>query len=280
MKRLELGGIFKGNRFQPFRHSPIGYWCCLYRTYHLFVTQIPITLETSKYSSYIPRMIKIRETKNMSQTKNQLADVLKKSETSRRGFLKSLGHVGLVSMVASPALLLPRRLHAPGIPEGFIAPPPPPPLIARSELALSLYNTHTGESLKNHVFCIDGQLIDEQLASINRLFRDHRTNQIHAIDPELLKLLVSMKALLETTEPIHLVSGYRSPQTNRLLATKNGGVATKSQHLCGKAADIKIPHRSLKQLQRAAKSLKKGGVGRYSSFVHVDTGRVRTWGLA
>lgn len=225
-------------------------------------------------------MIQSWENKNMTQTKNQSIEGFKITETSRRGFLKSLGHVGLVSLVASPALLLPRRLQAPGLPERFIASPPPPSLISRPELALSLYNTHTGESLKNHVFCIEGQLVEEQLDSINRLFRDHRTNQIHAIDPELLKLLVSMKALLETTEPIHLVSGYRSPQTNRLLAAKSGGVATKSQHLCGKAADIMIPHRSLKQLQQAAKTLKKGGVGRYSSFVHVDTGRVRTWGMA
>lgn len=216
----------------------------------------------------------------MTQTKNQLINPTKLDSLSRRDFLRSLGHIGLVTMVASPALLIPRRLQAPGLPEGFLSPPPPSIIAKKPELALSILNTHTGETLKNHVFCVDGQIIQDQLFAINRLFRDHRTGEIHDIDPELLKLLANIKTLVESSEPIHLVSGYRSPKTNRMLATKSSGVATKSQHLCGKAADIMIPNRQLKQVQQAAKSLKKGGVGRYSSFVHIDTGRVRSWGMA
>lgn len=84
----------------------------------------------------------------------------------------------------------------------------------------------------------------------------------------------------ESTEVIHLISGYRSPQSNALLSKKSCGVAKNSQHLCGKAADIMIPGRTMKQIQQIAKSLKVGGVGRYKDFVHVDTGRVRYWGPA
>lgn len=214
----------------------------------------------------------------MSQTIYQNTD-LTIDDNSRRSFLKSVTHLGLLSLIASPSLLIPQRVHAPNLPQGFI--PPAPPVLAKSpELALSLYNTHTGEALKKHVFWAEGQFVEEQLQAVNKLFRDHRTNELHPIDPELLKLLSSITHLLDSQEAIHLISGYRSPKTNKMLAKNSGGVATKSQHLCGKAADIMLPGRQLKQIQKVAKSLKIGGVGRYSTFVHVDTGRVRSWGMA
>lgn len=216
----------------------------------------------------------------MSQIKTQLIDEVATATTSRRHFLKSLGHFGLMSLVAGPGLIIPKRLHAPTLPEGFIPPPAPAAILKEPELALSLYNTHTGERLKNHVFWAEGNFIEEQLHQMNQLFRDHRTGDVHAIDPKLLKLLVKITQLVESNEPIHLISGYRSPKTNKILASNSAGVAKNSQHLYGKAADIMIPGRSLKQVQLAAKSLKVGGVGRYPAFVHVDTGRVRSWGLA
>jgi uncharacterized protein YcbK (DUF882 family) len=215
----------------------------------------------------------------MTQTTNKNTDLIVTNDHSRRNFLKSVAHLGLFSLVASPSLLIPRVVQAPGLPEGFI--PPASPTIAKTpELALSLYNTHTGEALKKHIFWAEGQFVEEQLQAVNKLFRDHRTNELHPIDPELLKLLANITDLLESQDSIHLISGYRSPKTNKMLAKNSGGVATKSQHLCGKAADIMLPGRPLKQIQKAAKSLKIGGVGRYSTFVHVDTGRVRSWGMA
>jgi uncharacterized protein YcbK (DUF882 family) len=47
----------------------------------------------------------------------------------------------------------------------------------------------------------------------------------------------------------------------------------------GKAIDISLEGTSVRQLGRAAKSLRMGGVGQYpsSNFVHVDVGRVRYW---
>ena len=219
----------------------------------------------------------------MTQITNKTADNIVIQDHTRRHFLKSVAHLGLLSFVASPALLMPRRVQAPGLPQGFIPPippTPPAPIIAKGpELALSLYNTHTGETLKNHTFWIEGQFVEEQLQAVNKLFRDHRTNELYPIDPELLKLLANITDLLDSRESIHLISGYRSPKTNKMLAKNSNGVATKSQHLCGKAADIMLPGRQLKQIQKAAKSLKIGGVGRYSTFVHVDTGRVRSWGM-
>lgn len=148
-----------------------------------------------------------------------------------------------------------------------------------SEMMMSFYNRHTGESLKKCAFWVEGKFVPEALKDINKLFRDHRTNTIHAIDRDLLTLLHQIRQKLGTTEPFHLISGYRSPKSNCMLASNSQGVAKKSLHLVGKAADIYVPGRSLKHVQGAAKALSRGGVGRYTQFVHVDTGRVRYWGL-
>ncbi|MFN2316619.1 MAG: YcbK family protein, partial [Gemmatimonadales bacterium] len=52
-----------------------------------------------------------------------------------------------------------------------------------------------------------------------------------------------------------------------------------SLHMQGRAIDIRLPDVPLVRLRAAALSLRKGGVGYYpsSNFVHVDTGRVRSW---
>jgi uncharacterized protein YcbK (DUF882 family) len=64
-----------------------------------------------------------------------------------------------------------------------------------------------------------------------------------------------------------------------MLRKASSGVAKRSLHTQGKAIDVRVPGRELRQLHRVALSLKGGGVGLYtkSSFVHVDTGRVRSW---
>ena len=117
------------------------------------------------------------------------------------------------------------------------------------------------------------------MSDINRVLRDHRNGQKHEIDRRLLDLLCELRLKLDTTQPLHIISGYRSPATNALLHSKSDGVATRSLHMLGKAADIRIPGRELSLLRKTALSMKAGGVGYYpeSDFVHVDVGRVRTW---
>jgi uncharacterized protein YcbK (DUF882 family) len=151
-------------------------------------------------------------------------------------------------------------------------------LSTEPERSLSLYNTHTGESLKS-VFWAEGAFIPESLADINKLLRDHRTNDVAAIDPQLLMLLGSITRLVSPGETLHVISGYRSPQSNQALADQSDGVAKHSLHMDGKAIDIRLPGRDLAYLRDSALSLKRGGVGYYpkSQFVHVDTGRVRSW---
>ena len=151
-------------------------------------------------------------------------------------------------------------------------------LSAEPERSLSLYNTHTGESVKR-VFWAEGTFLPESLAEINKVLRDHRTNTIAPMDTQLLTLLSTITQLVSPGETLHVISGYRSPQSNQALADQSNGVAKHSLHMDGKAIDIRIPGRDLAYLRDSALSLKRGGVGYYpkSQFVHLDTGRVRSW---
>jgi uncharacterized protein YcbK (DUF882 family) len=143
---------------------------------------------------------------------------------------------------------------------------------------LAFVNTHTGERL-DVVYHERGRYLDDALASIDRLLRDHRSDEVTSIDRDLLDSLVALRAALDTTQPLHVISGYRSPTTNARLAAASSGVARASLHLQGRAIDIRVPGRPLARVRAAALALRAGGVGFYprSDFVHLDTGRVRSW---
>jgi uncharacterized protein YcbK (DUF882 family) len=144
--------------------------------------------------------------------------------------------------------------------------------------SLSLYNTHTGESLQT-IYWADGDYIPEALQAIDVIMRDHRTGDVLPINPELLDLVHAIQRKLRTRKAFHIISGYRSPKTNALLNRCNSGVAKNSLHMYGKAADIRLPGCRLCRLRDAATDLGIGGVGYYpqSRFVHVDIGSVRSW---
>jgi uncharacterized protein YcbK (DUF882 family) len=170
-------------------------------------------------------------------------------------------------VLATAAAMVPGRAHA--------------AVSKRPERVLSLFHTHTGERLKI-AYCCDGVYQPEALSQLNHLLRDFRVDQEKPIDPKLFDLLHELGGTLETDQPYHIISGYRSPQTNAMLRERGGahtGVASSSLHMVGKAIDVRLPGVKLDHLRSAAASLKLGGVGFYpsSNFVHVDTGRVRYW---
>lgn len=146
------------------------------------------------------------------------------------------------------------------------------------ERTLSFYNLNTGESLKT-VYWAEGKYIPESLSDINHLLRDFRNNEIKPIDLTLLNLLHAITLQLDTSKPVQLISGYRSPSTNALLRARSSGVARHSLHMDGMAADIRIPGHDLRDLHKFAVAMHGGGVGYYpqSDFVHVDVGPVRYW---
>jgi uncharacterized protein YcbK (DUF882 family) len=149
---------------------------------------------------------------------------------------------------------------------------------AASTRSLALVNLNTGDTGK-FLFWENGQYVVEGLKSINQALRDSRNGEIHEIAPHLLDLIVRLQQKLNTTSPIHVVSAFRSQETNDELAAQSRGVAKHSYHLDGMAMDLRVPGRGLNQVRGAALQLKGGGVGYYprSNFVHVDVGPVRRW---
>ena len=101
------------------------------------------------------------------------------------------------------------------------------------------------------------------------------------MDPRLFDLVWEVYQDVGGTQPIHIVSAYRSPATNAMLAAKSSGVADNSQHMRGTAMDFFIPGIPLARLRATAMKKQVGGVGYYptsgSPFVHLDTGSVRAW---
>ncbi|MGE0096637.1 MAG: DUF882 domain-containing protein [Alphaproteobacteria bacterium] len=143
---------------------------------------------------------------------------------------------------------------------------------------LSLESLHTGERL-SAFYWADGQYQRDALGDIDWVLRDHRTNDSHPMDPKLLDLLFALDGAFGGGVTFQVISGYRSPKTNHMLAAASDGVARGSLHLQGQAIDIRVPGVSLASLRKTAMALHAGGVGFYprSDFVHVDTGRVRHW---
>jgi len=141
-----------------------------------------------------------------------------------------------------------------------------------------LHNLHTGDAF-NEVYYANGSYLPDALAAANRVMRDWRTGDEHFIDPGLFDALHAIQSKLETPRPFQIISGYRSPRTNAMLAGRSKGVATNSQHTLGKAIDVRLQGVELSRLRDAALAVGAGGVGFYpvSDFVHVDTGRVRQW---
>lgn len=152
------------------------------------------------------------------------------------------------------------------------------PSIRKPERSISFYNIHTGESVSG-VYWAEGHYDRRALNSIYRVLRDHRTDRVHPIDVEVLDILHRLRGHIGLTRPFHVISGYRSPESNAMLASMSDGVASHSLHMEGKAVDVRVEKMSPVAVGRVAKGLKAGGVGIYrkSNFVHVDSGKVRTW---
>ncbi len=201
-------------------------------------------------------MTDMKETARIPEPQLQLAG---NTHLSRRTFLQmgALMAAGLV------------------LPQSVLAVPRPN---EKREGYLKFYNTHTQERLEV-CYRRNGRYDRDAVKAVHNILRDHRTNEIHPIDLRLLDLLHAIRIRTGQDCCLHIISGYRSPATNAALRRKNRGVARKSLHMVGHAADIRIPGIHTATVRDIARNLGRGGVGYYakSDFVHVDIGRVRTW---
>jgi len=194
----------------------------------------------------------------MTFRSNQQQNLATDTHSSRRRFLQ-LGFALTAGIAASPSAIA-NTLKQP-------------------DRKLSLLNLHTGEST-DATYWADGEYQASELAAINSVLRDHRTGDIEAIDNNLIDLLNLLHSKVDSKQPFHVISGYRSPKSNAALRENSYGVAKKSFHMKGMAIDVRLPKCQLSTLHKAVVDLQIGGVGKYSKsdFLHLDTGHVRQWG--
>lgn len=176
---------------------------------------------------------------------------------------------------------IPRRLFlqaAAGFACAWVAPFGAARALSLDSRSLSFVHTHTGEKLTAD-YCRNGEYDGGCLAQVNHFLRDFRSGEVHSIDPRLLDILHELQVLADRDTVFEVISAYRSPATNANLRTRSSGVAKRSLHMDGRAIDIRITGFSTRRLRDHALSLQRGGVGYYAGpdFVHVDTGRVRSW---
>ena len=143
---------------------------------------------------------------------------------------------------------------------------------------LKFVHTHTGEKLST-CYSAGGRYQSQGLVQVDRFLRDFRTGDIHPIDPALLDVLYDLQVAADRDATFEVISAYRSPRTNQQLRSKSAGVAERSLHMDGKAIDVRVTGFPTKKARDLALTLRRGGVGFYASsdFVHLDTGRVRSW---
>lgn len=149
-----------------------------------------------------------------------------------------------------------------------------PPALRR----LRLVNPHTGETFdgpyRNDAGPIAGAVDD-----LCVFLRDFHSGAKTEMDLGVIDFLADVLDAVGQTKAT-ILSAYRTPETNAMLARTTFGVAEHSQHMYGRALDLSLGSK-LAQAMAAARAMQRGGVGWYphSDFIHIDTGPVRNWTL-
>jgi uncharacterized protein YcbK (DUF882 family) len=152
----------------------------------------------------------------------------------------------------------------------------PAPLSVRRRLRL--VNAHTSEKFDGS-YRDDSGPIAAAMADLSVFLRDFRSKATIEFDVGVIDFLAAVMDAIDAHSAT-ILSAYRTPETNAMLARTTFGVAENSQHLYGRALDIHFGTR-LADAMRVARAMQRGGVGWYprSGFMHIDTGPVRNWDL-
>ena len=144
---------------------------------------------------------------------------------------------------------------------------------------ITFVHEHTGEST-TVTFKVNGSYDSGGLKKLNWALRDWRRDEPTEMDPRLFDVLWEVYRELCVSQ-IHVVSAYRSPETNAMLRRRSSAVARFSQHMLGKAMDTFVPGTHMSRVREIGLRLQRGGVGYYPTantpFVHLDVGSVRHW---
>lgn len=197
-----------------------------------------------------------------------MTDERKPYMTSRRCFLAGSAKLALGLCLLRPAELLAKPIpNIPVLRDSKKQKPNPIILVnthTQEEFQLRYFGRSCPPSIKNHLYSF---------------LRDHRTGDVHPIDLRLMDILHTIQKKTGSKGVYEVISAYRSPRSNSMLRGKSSGVAKNSLHLTGQAIDVRLTDLPTRHLRDVAISLKAGGVGYYAKadFVHIDTGKFRTW---
>ncbi|WP_028101137.1 YcbK family protein [Pseudoduganella violaceinigra] len=201
---------------------------------------------------------------------------------TRRDFLHLMAGTALAG--------LPLAGHSRSQPE-----PEPPPDIFDAQMldlefwvkprTLTVVRPQSGEKARL-LYWKDGDIIDSAYQELCHLLRDVNGKETAAIDPKLFETLWGAQAFVQRfgiDSPLEILSGYRTPASNKRLIEQGIPAARQSLHMSGKAADIRIPNLNAEVLGGLVQSFRQGGVGFYyregprGGWIHADTGLQRTW---
>jgi uncharacterized protein YcbK (DUF882 family) len=207
---------------------------------------------------------------------------------SRRDFLQQGARLCALGIVGAP-------LITPAVAASATSDLQPPPDLFDAQLldldfwlkprTLSLVRPQSGERTKV-LYWKDGEVIDSAYQELCHILRDVNGRETAPIDPKLFEVLWGTQAFIERygmTQPLEILSGYRTEASNKRLVEEGVPAARKSLHMVGKAADIRIASLNEEVLGGLIRSFRQGGVGYYyrsgprGGWIHADTGLNRTW---
>jgi uncharacterized protein YcbK (DUF882 family) len=177
------------------------------------------------------------------------------------------GRRALAQLIAAPLLL------------GFgLSPSSTESAVANGDTrTIVLTSDHTKET-GSFTYMVDGAYDRATLDKLNWFLRDWRLNEPTKMDPKLFDIVWEVYRESGSQQPIDVLSGYRSPQTNAMLRRRSRQVAKYSQHMEGKAMDARFQDVDTATIRDIAMRMQAGGVGFYpGAWVHIDSGDVRYW---
>ncbi len=179
-------------------------------------------------------------------------------------------------------------------PSGMAGMEPPPDIFDAQVLdlefwlkprTLTVVRQATGEKA-SLLYWKDGEIIDAAYQELCHLLRDVNGKETAPIDPKLFETLWGAQAFVARygiEQPVEILSGYRTSESNAKLIEQGIPAARQSLHMTGKAADIRIANLNSEVLGGLVKSFRQGGVGFYyrsgprGGWIHADTGLNRSW---
>ena len=189
-----------------------------------------------------------------------------------------MGFAGTIAALAGRRRALAQLIAAPMLLGFGLSPSATESAVANGDTrTVVLSSSHTNES-GSFTYMVDGVYDQATLDKLNWFLRDWRLNEPTKMDPKLFDIVWEVYRESGSKQPIDVLSGYRSPQTNAMLRRRSRQVAKYSQHMEGKAMDARFQDVDTATIRDIAMRMQAGGVGFYpGAWVHIDSGDVRYW---